>query len=118
MRAIGQAAENFAAAYLQSQGYTILAQNVSYPFGELDIIARDAETLVFIEVKHRHNVGFSAPYEAVTPAKQRKIIRAAQAWLQKWPDLAPLCRFDVISLVGDLKRPTIEHLTDAFMAED
>lgn len=117
MRALGQVAENLAVTYLRSRGYQIIGQNVSYPFGELDIIARDAQTLVFIEVKHRTSA-FSAPYEAVTKSKQRKIILAAQAYLQKWPKLAPMCRFDVISLVGDLKKPAIEHITDAFLAEE
>lgn len=118
MRALGQVAESLAVTYLQSRGYKILGQNISYRFGELDIIARDAQTLVFIEVKHRRNQLFSAPYEAVTKSKQRKIILAAQAWLQKWPGNIPLCRFDIISLVGDLKNPSIEHISDAFMAED
>jgi putative endonuclease len=113
----GQEAESLAAAYLAKRGYSIVAKNVRFPFGELDIIARDREILVFVEVKHRRNSVFGMPFEAVTKAKQRKIILAAHAYLKQY-SLQPLCRFDIISLTGDLKKPLIEHMSDAFCLED
>ena len=117
MRKVGQEAEAIAVSYLSRLGYKILGQNITYTFGELDIIARDQDILVFIEVKHRRNSNFGAPYEAVTKTKQQKIILAAKAYLQKFKNTIPACRFDVISLVGDLKKPEIEHISDAFWVE-
>jgi len=117
VRKLGAEAEALAAAYVTKLGYKIIGQNVSYPFGELDIVAKDKQVLVFIEVKHRRTKAFGAPYEAVTSSKQHKIILAAQAYLQKYAKQMPTCRFDVISLVGDLKKPDIEHISDAFLAE-
>lgn len=72
---------------------------------------------VFVEVKHRRSQAFGEPYEAVTKSKQKKIILAANAYLQKFRNNIPTCRFDVVSLVGDLKNPLIEHISDAFLAE-
>lgn len=113
---VGKRAEDIAARYLASRGLIIIAKNVSYTCGELDLIARDKETLVFVEVKYRKNTDFGSPYEAVTTAKQKKIIRAAQIYLQRF-EREPLCRFDVISLSGDMNAPIIEHLCDAFFVE-
>lgn len=117
MRKLGSQAEALAAAYLTKLGYKIIAQNINYRFGELDIVARDKQILVFIEVKHRRSQTYGMPYEAVTRSKQHKIILAAHAYLQKYPGKMPICRFDVVSLVGDLKNPHIEHISDAFLAE-
>ena len=116
MRKVGQEAESIAASYLSRLGYKILEKNISYKFGELDIIASDENILVFVEVKHRKNNNFGDPFEAVTKSKQHKIILAAQAYLQKYKNI-PTCRFDVISLVGDLRSPLIEHICDAFGIE-
>jgi putative endonuclease len=117
VKKLGAEAEALAAAYLVKIGYKIIAQNINYRFGELDIIAFDKQTLVFIEVKHRRSQSYGAPYEAVTRSKQHKIILAAQAYLQKYSKNMPVCRFDVVSLVGDLKSPHLEHIRDAFLAE-
>jgi len=74
-------------------------------------------TVVFLEVKYRKNKAFGAPFEAVSALKQRKIILAAQAYLQRHYKTLPACRFDVVSMSGDLSDPEIEHLEDAFWAE-
>jgi putative endonuclease len=118
VRKQGLAAEAIAAKYLATHGYVILNQNINYKFGELDIVARDGETLVFIEVKHRRNKYFGEPFEAVTKSKQQKIILAAQAYLTKYTCAIPNCRFDIISLVGDLNNPEIEHISDAFWLDN
>lgn len=117
VRKLGCQAEALAAAYLVKRGYKIIGQNINYRFGELDIVARDKHVLVFIEVKHRRSQIYGTPYEAVTRSKQHKIILAANAYLQKYSGKIPTCRFDVVSLVGDLKNPHIEHISDAFLAE-
>lgn len=116
-QALGKRAEDAVANYLQKQGLLILERNKTYYVGEIDIVARDGETLVFVEVKYRKNMDFGAPYEAVTTSKQKKIIRAAQVYLQGYR-IEPVCRFDVISVLGDVANPRIEHLRDAFWIED
>jgi putative endonuclease len=115
---IGKKAEDVAAAYLEKYGMVILAKNVMYPFGELDLVALDKKVLVFIEVKYRYSLAFGFPLEAVSRAKQKKIILAAKAYLQKRKCEEPRCRFDVVSLWGDLKNPVIDHIEDAFWVED
>lgn len=112
----GRRAEEVAMLYLKRHGYEILAHNIVYPFGELDIVAQDKKYLVFIEVKYRKNELYGLPFEAVSISKRRKIILAAEAYLKKYQHKLPWCRFDVISLLGDLACPQIEHLENAFGA--
>ena len=116
-RAVGFKAEDIALKYLRDRGFSIVDKNICFPFGEIDIVAKQGETLVFVEVKYRKNSDFGLPFEYVTKAKQRKIILAAQAYLnrKKLGDVA--CRFDVLSMTGDLTAPEIEHLSDAFWQE-
>lgn len=118
VRLIGKKAEDAAAFYLEQRGFKIIAKNVVYVFGELDLVATIHDTLVFIEVKYRKNLFFGEPLDAVTVHKQKKIIRAAKAYLQNHHDELPLCRFDVISLSGELSAPKIFHVEDAFWVED
>lgn len=110
---IGAEAEEFAAQYLVNQGFKILEKNLSFAFGELDLVALDKKTLVFVEVKYRRHLDFGYPYESVGKSKQKKIILAAKAYLARYKVL-PFCRFDIISLHGDLASPKVEHIIDAF----
>ncbi len=97
---IGSSAENLAADYLSKQGLKIIHKNFRAKTGEIDLIAQDQDTLVFVEVKFRKNAHFGQPYETVTPGKQRKIIRTAQSFLQKNKKHAnKACRFDIISIL-------------------
>lgn len=114
---IGKTAEACAAHYLIERGYRVVAQNVRYPFGELDIVAHHKETLVFCEVKYRKTSDYGSPFEAVGRQKQKKIILAAKAYLTQNHKTLPACRFDVIAVEGDLNHPVIEHLEDAFWDE-
>lgn len=114
---LGARAEDVVAKYLAAQRFKILARNVRYPYGEIDLVAMDGDILVFVEVKYRRSTKFASPFEAVTSAKQKKIIRAAQAYLQKFKS-EPVCRFDVIAVSGDLAAPHFEHLRDAFWLEE
>ena len=92
------------------------ATNFRTRFGEIDIIAENAQYVIFAEVKTRKNARYGPACEAVTPAKQAKIIAAAQAWLQEHPtEKQP--RFDVIEVYGEegaLVPPRINHLENAF----
>jgi len=114
---IGHSAENVVANLLISQGYKLLAKNVRYVFGELDLVLLDKNTLVFCEVKYRKSLSHGAPWEAVDRKKQKKIAMAANAYLTSNYKIIPCCRFDVVSLSGDLKNPVIYHIKDAFCDE-
>jgi putative endonuclease len=113
---LGRFGENAAVAYLERNGYRILARGFRFLRGEIDIIARDGGTIVFLEVKTRAGAGFGPPEESVTASKQRRIRRMAEGFLMKGrirPDTP--CRFDVISLrVGDDGVPEVRHIKDAF----
>jgi putative endonuclease len=115
-RVLGSRGERAAARYLRGQGLRVLARNVRAGGGELDLIARDGDTLVFVEVKTRRG---GDPAEAVTPAKQATLTRAALAFLKRHRLLEQRCRFDVVAIVWDDARPgrpRIQHLRDAFPA--
>lgn len=107
----GRLGEDLAASHLQQQGYVILARNVRFPFGEIDIIAQDGETLVFVEVKTRRSQCFGSPLEAITPRKQQQLIKLAQAYLQGQE--RPV-RFDVVAVMLAKKSVTVEVLPNAF----
>ena len=107
----GSRYESVAAVCLQQRGYTILERNFSSREGEIDLIARDGEYLVFVEVKYRANVGFGEPTEAVGFAKQEKIRKTAQYYLYKnQVSQDQQCRFDVVAILGD----QVEVITNAF----
>ena len=115
----GAAGEVLAARYLRKKGYQLLAANYRSRFGEIDIIAADEKYIAFVEVKLRGDAAIYTPQEAVTPAKQQKIICTALLYMQMYPsDLQP--RFDVISIVTDGKDPmkvrSLTHLPAAFDA--
>lgn len=116
----GAAGEVLAARYLRRKGYTLLAANYHTRFGEIDIIAADKQYIAFVEVKLRGEAAIYTPKEAVTPAKQQKLIKTAMLYLQAHPTaLQP--RFDVISIVSDSTDPmrvlSLEHLMAAFDAD-
>lgn len=112
---LGKMGEEIAADYLQKKGYRIIERGFKLFRGELDIIAYDGNTLVFVEVKTRAGTEFGLPEEAVTPAKQKQIQRIAQGYLMERGLGDPDCRFDVLSILikGD-EGPAITHFEDAF----
>ncbi|HET7713528.1 MAG TPA: YraN family protein [Patescibacteria group bacterium] len=100
-RDIGNKAEDRAAEFLRRQGYQILDRNFRSKFGEIDLVALDGETLVFVEVKARASRRFGLPEEAVNPRKIRHITLAGQYYASLHPTLPQLQRIDVISIEGD-----------------
>lgn len=117
----GAAGEVLAARFLREKGYTILAANYRTRLGEIDIIARDGPYIAFVEVKARSEKAIYAPREAVTPAKQRRLLRTAALYLRQHPtDLQP--RFDVIEIVTAEGKPLqvveLDHLQGAYEAGD
>ena len=109
-RAVGTEYEGKAAAYLESQGYHILARNYRCRLGEIDLIAQDGDYLVFCEVKYRKNKAYGYPSEAVTLSKQRTIRLVAQWYLKDSHCEGTYFRFDVIAILGD----QLEHIRNAF----
>lgn len=91
----GAAAEAHAAQCLTQAGLRILAQNLRFPFGEIDILAAEGPHLVFVEVRYRSSMAYGGPAESVTPEKQRRLRLAAAAVLQRYGSTRP-CRWDAI----------------------
>ncbi|MEC9488845.1 MAG: YraN family protein [Halanaerobium sp.] len=112
---LGQWGEEQAENYIKEQGYLLLERNYSNHMGEIDLIARDGEILVFIEVKTRSSSSFGSPLEAVGLSKQRQIYRLAQAYLQSRRLPETKCRFDVIGIeLQDGSGVEIIHIKGAF----
>ncbi len=110
----GNAGERAAAAFLRARGYHVLEHNFRCRGGEIDLIALDGGTLVFVEVKLRRTLSRGAPIEAVTALKQGRIRRAAQTYLAFSGQVFPRIRFDVISLQLTAARSEITHFKAAF----
>lgn len=100
-RGTGQRGEELAAAHLARQGYEILARNWRCRAGEMDIVARQGETLVFVEVRTRRGRRLGTPEESVTPAKQARLIEVAQTYLQEMELAGAPWRIDVVAIVLD-----------------
>ena len=116
---LGAAAETAAQAFLIERGLAVLARNVRYPFGEIDLIARDAATLVFVEVRFRRNTRFGGAAVSVDAGKRRKIARAAQAWLSSHRQYsAAPCRFDVVAVSPAGDELGCEWIRSAFTLDD
>ncbi len=116
----GEAWETFAAALMESKGYTVWERNYKTRGGELDLVCNKGSLIVFAEVKGRRNEKFGTPIEAVTPKKQTAIVKAAEHYLYErdlhegWD-----IRYDVISILAKPQRkPELEHIEDAFRVEE
>ena len=114
-RHIGNKAENLACDYLLNKGWEILDRNYYSGHSEVDIIAKDGESIVFLEVKMRSSTKFGHPIEQVTEAKVAHIFKAAEAWIvEKGMQDSPL-RFDVIAILQkEHHSPRIDHFEDAY----
>jgi putative endonuclease len=112
-RLLGDRGERAAARYLRRRGLRIITRNYCTTHGEIDLIARDADTLVFVEVKTRRR---GQPAEAVTPEKERRLTLAALQFLRRHRLLEQKARFDVVAVVwpDDGRPPAIEHIPNAF----
>jgi len=114
-RRLGDEGERRAALALEAAGYEIIARNARVSHDEIDIIARDGEVWAFVEVKARRSDAYGAPDEAITPAKRRKLLRAARAWLLARGERDPSWRFDVVTVrFENGAPPRIEIIRNAF----
>jgi len=107
---LGRAGELKAAEFLEKKGFKILKTNYKTHVGEIDIIAEDDKTLVFIEVKTRSGDGYGAPSEAVDYKKQEKYFKVASEYLIKENKTDAVCRFDVV----EIEKGEINHIFNAF----
>ncbi|MBN2802019.1 MAG: YraN family protein [Deltaproteobacteria bacterium] len=110
--AIGKSGEDFVCEKIVANGYKILARNVRERFAEIDIVAMDNDTLVFIEVRTRNTEELGHPSETVTPAKQNHIRRAAEAYIIKNKIVNTPIRFDVATIIWN--RRLFEYFENAF----
>ncbi len=111
---LGKWGESIAAGYLAARGYSLVNRNVRTAHGELDIITRQGDILVFVEVKTRSNTAFGHPEDAVTRTKQARLIAAAQDYLQTHPEIDRDWRIDVIAIRRRKhQEPEILHFENA-----
>lgn len=109
----GEQGEALAADFLRRAGLIIAARNYSCRFGEIDLIARDGDVIVFVEVRSRADNAFGGAAASITAAKQDKLLKTACHYLTTLPSTPP-CRFDAVLLTGD--PPRIEWLRNVIEA--
>jgi putative endonuclease len=114
LRGLGDDWERLAEKHLKGAGYRVLERNFRVKPGEVDLVAEEKGVTCFVEVKGRRGEGFGLPAEAVTAEKQRRIFRAAEAWLARERRAEAPCRFDVVSIRETPDGPEVEILRDAF----
>ena len=111
---LGNRGEVVAARHLKGKGYKVLMRNFVTRTGEVDIVARQGDLLVFVEVKTRESAAYHQPHRQVTAGKQRRVKSAARAYMSHY-DHTPPHRFDVVSIVWpEDGEPAIEHIVNAF----
>jgi putative endonuclease len=110
-RATGDHFEGAALSFLQARGLRLVRANFLCRHGEIDLVMRDGDTVVFVEVRYRRSAAFGGALGSVTAAKRRKLISAAHLWLAWHPhDARRPCRFDVLAFEGD----AVEWVRGAF----
>ena len=114
---LGAEGERAAKAFLLASGYRILRENYSTPLGEIDLIAREGDVVVFVEVKARASREYGSPQSSVTLTKQRQIVKAAGLFLEREGLAEAPCRFDVVAVTfggTTAEQPEILLIRDAF----
>lgn len=115
-QALGKSGEDLAVTELERRGYAILARRYRTACGEIDIVAEDAETLVFVEVKARATAEFGTAAEAVTRRKQLRLVRMARDYLARTGVAERPCRFDVVAIDDVETAPVVVIYRHAFDA--
>jgi putative endonuclease len=115
-QSLGKMGEDLACAELVRRGYAILERRYRTRYGEIDIVARDGETYVFVEVKAKTDAAFGDPTEAVTTWKQRKVTQMAVDFLSRRRLFECACRFDVVAVALEDGQPRVEVYVNAYDA--
>ena len=113
-RKLGLVGEKIAARFLKAHGYKILLRRFQSIYGEIDLICRDGETLVFVEVKSRESDGDIRPSDSIGPTKQLHISRSALDYLRRLHNPDVTARFDIVEIVWAPPRPLFNLIQDAF----
>lgn len=113
---VGNKGEKLAAKFLKRKGYKIIQRNYKCKLGEIDIIAEQDRTIVFVEVKTRRTQEFGPPQNAITAAKRSQISKVALFYIREKKLVDQSCRFDVIGITfsPESRKPRIEHIENAF----
>ena len=115
--ALGRAAEAYAERWLRDRGWTFLERRFRRSFGEIDLVFRHDETLVFVEVRSRTDWTRGRPAETIGRTKRRTLVRVALAWLRAHGALDRVCRFDVVEMRPEGDSWRLRHWPDAFRPE-
>ncbi len=114
-KGVGDRGEELAASFLEKHGLQVVERNFRCKGGEVDIVAREGNTTVFVEVKTRRTLAYGVPQLALTPFKQRQVSKAALTWLLKHRSPDAPARFDVVAILLESEFTySIEHIRDAF----
>ena len=113
-QAFGKAGEDLAVRYLKKKGFKVLERNYTCPVGEIDIVARDGKTIVFVEVKTRRSLSYGSARLAITPHKQRKISMTALYYLKFNHQMRQDARFDVVTVFSTRDNIEIDLIRNAF----
>ena len=111
---LGNRAENLALKYLRRAGLTLEQRNFNCRYGELDLVLRDEDVWVFVEVRYRKDQRYGGALESVDHHKQQKLRRAAEFFLIKHKLTDAPCRFDILCVAGSLSKPTFDWIKNAF----
>jgi len=107
----GEYTENLACKYLENKGFKLIEKNFNCRVGEIDLIMKDNDSLVFVEVRYRRNNSFGSGAESITTSKQSKLIKTASLYLQQHAKLNKYpARFDVVSITGFIETDTINNI--------
>ncbi len=114
-QSLGQWGERVAEKYLADLGYTIIERNVRTPYGEIDLIARDEQAIIFVEVKTRTTETYGLPEDAITQRKREHLISAASFYFQQHPEIEGDWRIDVVAIQNYTPKqpPVITHFKNA-----
>ena len=110
----GKSGEDLAVRYLKKNGYQVLCRNYRTRFGEIDIIAKDADTIVFVEVKSRRTLTYGHPKYSITQKKQERISKTALYYLKENEQSTSRARFDVVTINSADKKTDVEIIKNAF----
>ena len=111
---LGRKGEDLAASHFRDQGWEVLDRNWRTRLGEIDLVCRDHDTIVFVEVKTRASADFARPDQSVTQRKQAKLRRLVEYYLVTHRLESRDVRFDVLGVTLDSRRPEFEHIVGAF----
>jgi putative endonuclease len=114
-RSMGSEGEQLAARFLQEKGYEIIERNYRFGRGEMDLIAKEGNDLVFIEVKARRSSEYGAPEESITVAKEAQLKRVADGYLSEHDIEDQNCRFDIVTITYEHGAPVINLIQNVFL---